>query len=90
MTTRITKAMIQTRLDRINERNGEAMEPYTKDEDGSYRTNVGNYHLEEAYGGCQIVRMANSDGGTNHITYGYLPKRECLAEFDRFIAANAL
>ena len=74
---RITKAMLQGMCDRINRQTGAPLEPYTKQEDGTYKANIGNYHLDGAYGGWCIHRMASDgDGVDTPITDGHVSKRE--------------
>ena len=74
---RITKAMLQGMCDRINRTVGAPLEPYTKQEDGTYKANIGNYHLDGAYGGWCIHRLMNDAGGCDTpIVDAHVPKRE--------------
>ena len=66
---KITKADLENTVDRINKATGSPTASYTKTEDG-YKANPGNYHLNWAYGGCQLVRMCNN-GGITDITQGF-------------------
>ena len=36
--------------------------PYSKDENGEFQANLGNYHLDFAYGGVRLCRMTESGG----------------------------
>ena len=36
--------------------------PYSKDENGQYQANPGNYHLDFAYGGVRLCRMSKGGG----------------------------
>lgn len=76
-TDRITQAHLQALVDRLNRITNSPAEPYTKGEDGRYHANIGNYHLSGAYGGVNLVRMHNENGGIScPINHGHVPKRE--------------
>jgi hypothetical protein len=71
----------------INERTGSPLEPYTKDENGNLRANVGNYHLSGAYGGWCLHRMHSEGGGvTTPLIHGHVPKRELETAMRAFLA----
>ena len=72
--------------DWINEATGSPMTPYTGDENGNMRANIGNFHLSLAYGGVCIHRMANDGGGvTTPIFQAHLPKKEAEARMRAFL-----
>jgi hypothetical protein len=72
MSERITEKQLHAIVDRINRVTGSPMEPYT-----AGKTNVGNYHLDFAYGGVELQRMVNDVGGvTCPIRSGHVSKRE--------------
>lgn len=78
---RITQKQLEAVVERINRATGSPLATYTKSEnperDGrAYIPNIGNYHLDGAYGGWKLVRMANGSGGMHSITSGFVPKRE--------------
>lgn len=76
---RITEKMLQGLCDSLNRITGAPMTPYTKDADGKYRANIGNYHLDGAYGGWCIVRMHNDGGGIDTPIFGgHRTKREAF------------
>jgi hypothetical protein len=53
---RITRRNLDQIVRVLNSTAGAPMEPYTKDQEtGNYRANVGNYHLDSAYGGVEAV-----------------------------------
>jgi len=62
-TNRITNKDIKASLNRLNLALGREVEPYTKLEDGTYRTNIGNFHDYSAYGMVGLHEMFNSGGG---------------------------
>jgi hypothetical protein len=77
MTDRITDKHLEHLVDRINEVTGSPRAAYTKDANGNYKANIGNYHLSHAYGGVCLHRMHNEGGGvTTPLVYGHVPKRE--------------
>lgn len=57
---RITIKDLQCMVDRINTVTGSPMQSWT---DG--KANVGNYHLDWAYGGVALDRMYNTSGGVS-------------------------
>ena len=79
---RLTKAALQHRIDTLNELTGQPMEPWNpvRREDGGLAANVGNYHLDWAYGGVAVDQMHNVGGavvdiiqrGTKRETYDRL------------------
>ena len=82
---RVTMKDLEYLVSEINRLTGSPAEPYTKTEDG-YVKNVGNFHLDGAYGGWQLQRMANLDGGTSQpLGGGYHTKRELAALLRAYI-----
>ena len=76
MNNRITIKHIQNQVDILNEFTGQPQESYTKKEDGKYSSNVGCYHISQAYGGCKLEQIVNEGGGVREITYYRMTKRE--------------
>lgn len=70
---RLTTAELDAIVARINREAGAPNEPFTS----ATRThNVGNYHLNYAYGGVKLVRVDNKAGGTTDVLHlGYVSKR---------------
>jgi len=84
MTQRITKLMLKARVDYLNQITGNPLEPYVRNEDGKLVAQVGNYHLDGAYGGYSIEQMVNESGGvTTLFSLGNVSKREL---FDKLCA----
>lgn len=76
MPSRITTADLDCIVERINKIAGMPADPYSPpDDSGRMRANPGNFHLQWAYGGVQLCRMANDGGGTSNIT-GRMTRRE--------------
>lgn len=87
MSNRITEKMLQARIDYLNKITNSPMESYSKDEQGRYRANIGNFHLSHAYGGVCIHRMTNTGGGVICPLGRYhAPKREAYEALNAFIA----
>ncbi len=83
---RITIKDIENGLARLNRLTNNPLTPYSRSEDGKFTTNIGNYHLSQAYGGCQIHQMLSDAGGiTCPITAGHVTKRECFDTLHAFI-----
>lgn len=80
MKQQVTQAQLQAVVDRINRITGSPSEPYVKNEDGKHIAQIGNYHLDGAYGGYSLHRMVNAGGGCNDVLMcGHVPKRELLS-----------
>lgn len=59
--------MIQNKLDRLNQLTGNPKEPWVRTDEG-FKAQVGNFHLDRAYGGVQLVRMVNTSGGDTNMS----------------------
>lgn len=71
---------------RLNNLTGSPVDPYTRQPDGSYTANVGNYHISEAYGGFALERMATVNGGVLCISHdGYGTKTQLGAFLRAFM-----
>lgn len=60
----------------LNTLTGSPIEPYTKSPEGKFKANLGNYHIDSAYGGNKLVRMCSIGGGITSISSGYVSRRE--------------
>ena len=70
---------------RINKATGSPAVAYTKTND-KYTANIGNYHLDYAYGGVQLIRMVNDGGGVENIsTQGFGTKRQLYHWMQAFL-----
>ena len=82
---RITKKMLEIRIDYLNKITGNPTESWTKTDSG-YVANIGNYHLSQAYGGYCLHQMSNKHGGvTTPLSYGHVPARELFEKLVSFI-----
>jgi hypothetical protein len=85
MAHRINKAQLAAVLALINETTGHSTEAWTKGDDGRFRSNVGTYALDWAYGGVALVQFCNESGGERNIT-GRGTKRETYNQMRAFLA----
>ena len=84
---RITMKNLEFLVERINEATGSPATPYTKTDDGKYRANIGNYHLDGAYGGWALERMSSEGGGVLSVfSIGHVSKRELYGMMRAFLA----
>lgn len=82
---RITQHDLEGSVQRLNELTGNPIAPYTG-ENGKYKANIGNYHLDYAYGGVKLVRMQSEDGSITTISAGgYVTKRDLYNQIHTLI-----
>ena len=88
---RITQKQLEHLTKRINEVTGSPTEPYTKKSDSDISANIGNYHLDYAYGGVSLERMTNKHGAVNTVSgSGHGTKRELYNWMQAFLAGIAV
>lgn len=79
---RITQKDLEYLVERINKVTGSPTSPYRRNgKKGNRQTgfiaNIGNYHLDYAYGGVKLGRMVNEGGGVTNISeMGFGTKRK--------------
>lgn len=80
---------LQATVDRINRTTGNPIQPYIKSEDGSRLVaQIGNYHLDGAYGGHALHRMQTDGGGISDVfRSGHMTKRDLYNRMHAFLAA---
>jgi hypothetical protein len=61
----ITDKMLRLRVEWLNELTNSPLEPYTRNEAGQLKANIGNFHLSHANGGVCLHRMHNEAGGVS-------------------------
>ncbi len=85
MSERITMAQLESWVEAINRASGTPQTAWTKKPNGQYVANIGNYHLDGAYGGWQLVQHMNEGGGIHVIsTGGFVSKRELYNQLRAF------
>ena len=73
---RITDKHLAGLLARLNRLAGTPLEYCTKQADGRIIINVGHFHIDRAYSGCQLVQTYTAGGGVRTvISSGFVPKR---------------
>ena len=68
---RITRAMLDPVVARINRITNSPAEPYRK-EGGKWVANAGNFHLDSGYNGYQLMRHIEGGGEDNVLRTGHL------------------
>jgi len=86
MSDQITNKQLEYLVERINALTGSPKTSWTRNEDGSLKANVGNYHLSGAYGGVCLHRHVNEGGGvTTPLVEGHVPKRDLYVRLRAFV-----
>ena len=83
---RINERDLNIVINRLNEITGNPTVPHSKDDNGIFRSNIGNYHLDCAYGGYALHQIASKGGAVNDIFGWYYPKRELYNLVHAYIA----
>ena len=85
MSTRITEKDLKYLVERINEITHQPTETWKRIGFGG--ANIGNYHLDFAYGGVRLQQITNEGGGiTCPLGLSYLTKRELSYKLTAFIS----
>ena len=66
----------------LNDAVGADREPYTRDDEGRFRANVGTFRIDRACGGFRLERIASEGGGASDIS-----PRGTAREIHEFIQA---
>jgi hypothetical protein len=83
---RITEKHLNSLVAYINQLTNSPAESWTKGTDDRYHSNVGNFHLDWAYGGVTLARMVNTSGGISQpLGGGFDTKRELFEKLHAFI-----
>ena len=84
---RITEKHLQAQVERLNKLTKSPLKPYEK-VNGKYIAQIGNYHLDGAYGGWELVRMVGEGGSiTSPLSTGHISKRELYDRLCAFISS---
>ena len=85
--TRITIKFLNAQCTRLNRLTGSPLEAYTKSQEGTFKANVGCFHISQAYGGYCLHRMHNECGGASSpLNTGHIPARELSNLISAYIA----
>ena len=89
---RITQKNLDSLVDQINTKTNSPMKSWTRNgKEGKrkpgFKANIGNYHLNYAYGGVELCRIVNDGGGIETISSdGFSTKRELYSWIRAFLA----
>lgn len=73
---RINNKDLETMTSRINDITNNPKE-YSTRIDGKFRSNIGNYHIDSAYGGVSLHQVTNESGGIRDVfSCGHTTKRD--------------
>lgn len=82
----ITQIQLQAVCDRINRTAGTPLESWVKDSMGRNKANIGNYHIDSAYGGVSLHQMLSDGGGVRDVFQcGHVTKRALINRMFAFI-----
>tara|TARA_R100000808_G_scaffold5508_2_gene16721 strand:+ start:1525 stop:1824 length:300 start_codon:yes stop_codon:yes gene_type:complete len=74
---RITRKNLDNLCDHLNKLTGNNIEPWTQDENGRNKANIGTYYISGAYGGWELCQLVNESGGASDVlSSGHVPARE--------------
>lgn len=83
---RITDKQLESVVSRINRATKSPMEPWVQTKDGKLVAQIGNYHLDHAYGGVSLHRMSSTGGGVSDVlSCGHVTKGKLYALMHAFI-----
>ena len=83
---RITVKHLELKIDHLNKITGNAATPWTKNGDGKFKANIGNYHLSGAYGGVCLHQMHSDGGGVSDVfNCGHVPKADLYSRISAFM-----
>lgn len=84
--TRVTQQMLESVVSLINDASNTPKETYTRDANGKFKSNIGNYHLSYAYGGVELQQIVNEGGGVSTPLYtGHTTKKELYLAMRSFL-----
>jgi len=84
---RITDKQLEAVVEQLNRATNSPLASWTKTPTGT-KANIGNYHLDYAYGYVSLNRMHNTGGGVARILPGGT-KRELYHQLHAFLAGVA-
>jgi hypothetical protein len=82
---RINESDLRAAINSLNVLTDNPLEQYTR-VDNKIVSNIGNYHLDMAYGGYKLARICNEGGGiTCPINTGYTTKKDLYNQIHAFM-----
>ena len=86
---RITEKDLRELCERLNLLTDSPLTPYSKDANGKFLPNAGNYYLDYAYGGVQLQRISPR-GCETPLGGGYCTKREMYDKIHAYMRGMAV
>lgn len=84
----MTRAKVEALIRRLNEITGSPAKTYTIGADGKLMANPGNFHLEGAYSGHKLARIASPSGGSSDVlNTGFTTWRGLYDALDSYLRA---
>lgn len=84
---RISMEKLRGLCDYLNKLIGHEGEVWTKDEQGNNHATVGMYYISNAYGGVNLVRVVQANGGVQcPLDHCHIPMRELYEQMRAYIA----
>ena len=82
---RVTNKMLERAVEMLNNLAERPTEPWTKQDDGTIRANLGNFHISGAYGGVSLHEMQTDGGGIRDVFgCGHVSKRDLFNRIHAF------
>lgn len=76
---------VAARLNRVTGSPMEYAQPY--EEGKPFCSNIGNYHISQAYGGYSLHRVSNTSGGVSEpLSTGHIPARELYHRMHAYLS----
>ena len=83
---RITQKNLNELCGVLNKVTGSPLKAWVRDDAGKLHAQIGNFHINQAYGGVELQRMMNEGGGIDTpLGYGHVPKRELWNKMQAFL-----
>lgn len=83
---KVTKKQLESIIERINKAANTSLTYCDKVGDAPFKSNIGHYHLDWAYGGVKLVQTDNECGGVRDITRsGFTTKGKLYHELEMFL-----
>lgn len=82
---RITEKDLEIAINRLNNLTNNPTEPWSKNKKGKIKANIGNYHIDYAYGGYVLCEMTNINGGIRNIFNKCKTKRELYNQIHAYM-----
>ena len=82
---RITIENLNNLIDTLNNVTKNPSEPYARNSDGQVVAQVGNFHIDHAYGGVALHQMVNGGGIRDVLNSGHVSKKELHQRMRAFL-----